>query len=103
MAQISINILHGSRSVGDDDRSRAEDAALAVLDTACVTVADAHGEFRRQWEALGTDEAADAGRSQDYDSLTGLAALWVEAERAADVALTQGWATPDGASCSIAA
>ena len=100
---LSINIRHGSRSVGDDDRSRAKDAALAVLDAAGVTPADAYTEFTRQWEALGSDEAADAGRSQDYDNLTGVARIWGEAERAADMALTAGWANPDGASCGISA
>jgi hypothetical protein len=103
MSQISINILHGNSSVGDDDRLRAEAAALASLAAAGITAAAAYAEFQRQWTALGTDEAADAGLCQDYDSLTGLAASWVDAERAADRALTLGWARPDGAACTIAA
>lgn len=100
---ISINILHGQSYVTTDDRQRAENAAYSVLDRAGVTAADAYAEFCRQWEQLGRDEAADAGIAQDYDNLTGLAALWVEAEQAADRALTDGWHNPEGAACGISA
>jgi hypothetical protein len=92
MTQININILHGNRSVGDDDRSRAKDAALKALESASVTVADAYAEFQRQWAEF-----------DDYGLMTGLAAVWIEAEQAADLALTAGWANPDGASCSLSA
>jgi len=98
---LSVNMIVGRAD--DDDKDRARQAAVAVLDAAGVTIQDAYAEFTRQWEALGTDEAADAGRYQDYDNLTGLARIWVEAERAADLALTAGWANPDGASCGISA
>lgn len=88
--QISLTILHGGASVGDDDRDRAEAAALAVLTQAGTTPRAAYTEFQHQWEAL-----------DDYDAMTGLAAVWIEAEKAADGALTEGWARPGGASCGI--
>lgn len=87
---ISINMISGRAD--QDDKDRAADAAVAVLDAAGVKAADAFAEYMRQWEELG-----------DVDGMTGLAALWVEAERAADLALTAGWARPDGASCSVTA
>jgi len=99
--QISINILHGSSSVQEDDRERAEAAALAVLESAGVTPTAAYAEFMRQWEWLGTEEAEAAGKCQDYDDVTGLAAVWVDAERKADIALTDGWHNENGASCTI--
>jgi hypothetical protein len=92
MTQINIKILHGNRSVSDDDRSRAKDAALKVLESASVTVADAYAEFQRQWAEF-----------DDYELMTGMAAVWIEAEQAADLALTAGWANPDGAFCSLSA
>jgi hypothetical protein len=99
---IQINVMYGNSSVGPDDEERARDAAARVLTDAGTTPAAAYAEFQRQWEALGADDAP-AGTCQDYDSLTGLAAVWIEAERAADHALTLGWARPDGASCGISA
>lgn len=99
--QISINIIHGR--VDEDDKHRAETAALAVIEKAGTTVAAAHAEFGRQWEWLGTEEAEAQGKGQDHDDLTGLALVWLDAERAADLALTEGWANPDGASCGISA
>lgn len=89
-SHIRIDILHGSASVTDEDRERAEAAALKVLGS--VEPATAYAEFQRQFEIL-----------DDYQGMTGLAALWVSAEKAADLALTLGWYSPDGASCSIAA
>jgi hypothetical protein len=94
---LSVNMLHGRAD--EDDKDRAAEAAVTVLDAAGVTIADAYAEFCRQWAAL--DE--DGGPGASYDHLTGLAAIWVEAERAADRALTQGWADPNGASCGISA
>lgn len=87
---ISVNMLYGRAD--DEDRERAATAAVAVLDAAGATISDAFAEFKRQWQDLDS-----------YDGMTGLAALWVEAERAADLALTQGWANPDGAACGISA
>jgi hypothetical protein len=88
--QICINILYGASSVTEEDRQRAECAALEVLDRAGVSSETAFAEFQRQWAEF-----------DDYENMTGHAALWVEAEKAADVALTQGWRDPSGSSCSI--
>ena len=88
--QISINIATGIGSVTDKDRQRAETAALAVLGE--IDPASAYAEFKRQWADLDS-----------YDGMTGLAALWGDADRAADVALTDEWHNPQGASCSISA
>jgi hypothetical protein len=87
---ISINLTHGTRDVGEDDRDRARDAALAVLFGRDIE--EAYREFQRQ-----------SAEFDDYDLLTGDAALWAQAERAADRALTEGWHNPDGAGCSISA
>lgn len=87
---VSVNVLYGRTD--EEDRDRAAAAAVSVLDAAGVTIADAYAEYQRQWDDLDST-----------DDMTGLAALWVEAERAADIALTDGWARPDGASCSLSA
>jgi hypothetical protein len=87
---ISINMISGRAD--DEDKDRAALAAVAVLDAAGVQAADAYAEYQRQWDALDS-----------HDDMTGLALVWVKAERAADLALTAGWARPDGASCSISA
>lgn len=101
MTRLSINILHGN--VKADDRERAQAAAAAFLAERNVTPSAAEAEFQRQWAWLETDEAAAQGKSQDYVCLEGLAAEWVEAEAAANIALTEGWHDPDGASCTISA
>ena len=92
--RISLEILHGSSCVGEDDRERAENAALEVLDNADVDPKVAYAEFQRQW-----------AKFEDYEALTeaftGLAKLWVDAENAADLALTEGWHNSAGAACSI--
>jgi hypothetical protein len=88
--QISINILHGSASVTDEDRERAEAAALKVL--GAVEPGAAYAEYQRQFEAL-----------DDENGMTGLAALWIAATKAADLALTEGWHNPNGAACSLSA
>jgi hypothetical protein len=103
MTMLTINILHGGSNVETDDRERAEAAALAVLAAAHVTPQTAYAEFLRQWSWLETDEAIEAGKCQCEDDLTGVAAIWAEAERAADLALTDGWENPDGAACWISA
>ena len=92
MTRIAIDILYGSSCVGDDDRARAEAAALSVLDAAGTTPAIAFAEFRRQWEEC-----------DGYDLLTGLGATWAAAEAAACRALTDGWHNPEGAACGISA
>lgn len=88
--RISLEILHGSQFVKDDDRERAENAALEVLDNADVDPKLAYAEFQRQW-----------AKFEDYEAFTGLAKLWVDAENAADIALTEGWHNSAGAACSI--
>lgn len=88
--QISVNICHGSAYVSNEDKDRAEAAALKVLGS--VEPETAYAEFQRQWDVL-----------DDCDRMTGLAKLWVEAGRAADVALTEGWRNPAGAYCEISA
>ena len=87
---LSVNMTAGRAD--DEDKDRAAAAAVAVLDAAGVTIADAYAEFQRQW-----------GDLDSYDGMTGLAAIWVEAEQAADLALTKGWANPDSASCGLSA
>lgn len=90
MSQISLTITHGLSSVRDDDRERATAAALAVLgDTDPAT---AYAEYQRQWIEIDS-----------HDGMTGLAARWVAAQEAADLALTQGWHNPAGAGCEISA
>ena len=89
-AHISITITHGSASVQDDDRDRAEAAALAALGDADPSAA--YAEYMRQFAEL-----------DGHDGMTGLAARWVAAQKAADVALTQGWHNPTGAGCEISA
>ena len=99
---ISLNIIYGAASVTDEDRERAIAAAYFVLDQHGITVPDAAGEFRAQWQYLGDENAIDV-RVQDYEHLTGAAKIWVEAEAAADRALTLGWHDPSGASCALTA
>lgn len=88
--QISLDITHGGSQVDDDDRERAETAALAVIAAVGATPKAAYAEFVRQM-----------GELDDYSALTGLALVWTEAESAADCALTEAWAQPGGASCTI--
>ena len=92
--QIRIEVIHGNRSVHEDDIDRAETAALQYLADHGETPESAHAEFKRQWTALEDS-------CQDYSYLTGAARIWVDAQSAADVALTDGWRDPGGASCCI--
>lgn len=87
---ISINMTWGRADA--EDKDRAADAAVAVLDAAGIKASDAYAEYQRQWDEL-----------DGMEGMTGLALVWIEAERAADLALTDGWADPNGASCSISA
>ncbi len=86
--QIRIEITHGNSSVQEDDLDRAEAAALEVLGNRDIEAV--YREFQRQWDVFDS-----------YDEMTGDAALWVEAEKAANVALTKGWHNPNGAGCGI--
>ena len=89
---VEIHFLSGNHEVTDDDRERAVAAAEAVFAKHGTTGNACSAAFMEWWET--TD-------NQDYDDSAGLAAVWVEAIRAADVALTLGWARPDGASCTL--
>ena len=91
MAYIGIEWNNGRPANGaDEDAARAAIAAEKVLDDAGVLYADAENEYRAQW--LEFDDEAP---------MTGLAKIWINARNAADIALTDGWANPDGASCMI--
>jgi hypothetical protein len=98
---LRIHLISGNAEVDDNDRFRAETAALRFLADAGISAEAAYAEFRRQWAYLETDEAVDRGLAQDYTHLTGWAVVWIEAEAAANTALTEGWGRPDGALCSI--
>ena len=88
--RISVEICFGNRDVTDDDIRRAEDAALTVLTGRDID--SVYAEFKRQWAEF-----------DDYSLLTGDARLWVDAERAANAALTEGWANPGNALCGLRA
>ena len=85
---ISVSLLYGRAD--DDDKDRAREAASDFLAARGISPAEACAEYRRQWEAYD-DEA----------KMHGMAAVWIEARQAADLALTDGWANPDGAACTI--
>jgi hypothetical protein len=88
MTTIQINICYGRATETDIARARhAAESTLAGLD-----IAAAQAEYERQWEERG-----------DADLLTDLAAMWRDAEMAANLALTDGWHNPDGAGCDIEA
>ncbi len=89
-SQMSSNICHGTASIIAEDKDRAEAAALTVL--AGVDPVAAYEEFQRQWIEL-----------DDTEAMTGDALLWVKAQEAADIALTEGWHNPAGAGCEISA
>lgn len=69
-----------SRHASEEDIRRAQAAAEAVLRAAGTTPAAAYAEYRAQMSALD-----DAGL------LIGLAAIWLYARTAADIALTETW------------
>lgn len=93
MNRISIEWISG-RPVGgaEDDEERAIAAAEAVLDAAGADYAEAEATYRIQWLEY-----------EDELKMTGLAALWIEAREAADIALTAGWNNPGAAYCDIRA
>lgn len=99
--QITINVLHGSASVQEDDRERAKAAALAVLSAyewragqpQVIDPAEAYAAYMRH---MIDDDYICSPRD------TILIAAWRAAEGAADRALTAGWHNPDGGACSIA-
>lgn len=90
-ARIAIDWVSGRPWAGaEDDEARAAAHAELVLDVADVDYRQAEAEYRRQW--LEFDDEAQ---------MTGVALKWIEAGKAADIALTEGWHNTEGASCSI--
>lgn len=87
---LRLEITHGAACVSEEDRNRAEHAAYASISAAGTTVAAAYAEFQRQW-----------AEHDDYALMTGLALAWVNAQKAADLALTEGWHNTEGAACTI--
>ena len=87
---ISISILYGVSAVTQDDMYRAEHAAQDYFIGHKVDGMAAQSEYKKQWDELDSE-----------DGMTGLALEFIAARTAADLALTQGWVSPDGASCSI--
>lgn len=91
--QISIEWISGRPDDGGaKDESRAEDAARAVFDKAGIDPMDAQAVYRDQWEEF-----------DDEKPMTGLALIWVDATKAANVALTSTWEIKNRAECSIEA
>lgn len=90
---ISVDVIYGSRSASDVDLDRARMAAATVLNRHGIRADDAYSDYQVQC----------AEYEDDMDKLTGAASAWREADVAADIALTAGWADPCGASCSISA
>jgi len=86
----SLSIVSGGQFANNEDRRRAKDAAAAVFASANALPLEAGAEYLQQLDA-------DIAR----DDMTGLARVWLDAEQAADLALTEGWADPDGASCVL--
>lgn len=85
---IQINVTHGRPDAADIARARhVAESVLAGIDHA-----SAAAEYERQMDERG-----------DADLLTDLAAVWHAASEAADRALTDGWADPDGAGCELEA
>lgn len=88
---IGIEWLHGRPHHGaGDDEARAEAAALAKLESLGVTPEAAHAAYKAQW--LEYD---------DESAMHGDALAWIAARQAADIAATEGWHNPEGASVSI--
>lgn len=87
---LAIIWTHGAPRDPAADEARAIAAAQAVLGDA--DPAEAHRAYEQQLAQLGCD-----------DGMTGLAELWRRAGAAADVALTDGWHDPEGASCTLVA
>ena len=105
MTRITIDaaVVEGAPSYSDADIDRAELAASEVLERAGAKAAEAEREFLRQWLYLESEDAEDAGLSQDYECLTGLAAVWAAAKTAAEQAITATWYRPGYVSCDITA
>jgi hypothetical protein len=81
---ISISVQgHHCSEVDDNDLQRAREAANAALTVAGVSASDAAAAYRSQWAEY-----------DDESKMHGAALAWIEAAKAADVAVTDGWANP---------
>lgn len=90
--RFEIEITMGSRFVSEDDIARAEQAAAEALATMGVLTAeqariaqDIYREILRSGQLLPDDN------------------IWLRATGAANIALTQGWRDPNGASAQLVA
>jgi hypothetical protein len=77
---IAPNGRHTSQ-VDAEDIGRARDAAEAVLAQRGVTAEAAYAAYQAQWLEF-----------DDEDPMTGDALAWIAAGKAADIAITAGWA-----------
>ena len=84
-----IKIIHNSSLVETDDVERAIAAAEDIFASYGTSAKAAFFEFEWQLKELG------------FDQLGGLAEAWVEAKKAAALALTEGWTNPGSISCEI--
>ena len=100
---IGIDWVFGRPSNGaDQEEERAIRAAEAVLDAFCwragqpepIDYIDAEAAYARHM----SDEVYNRSERD-----TKLIAAWEAAEKAANLALTDGWHNPNGAGCSIRA
>ena len=82
-----IQVYTGCGYAGHDDIARAKEAAKRVLGGLAI----------ESYTAYQEQHAADI----DEAEMTGLAALFVEATKAADQALTEGWHNPDADWCRL--
>ncbi len=77
------------------DEERALAAAQKFLDDVCQTlntdISAIYRSFVAQTESM----------ELFFDEIEGLGALWVAAQSIADIALTEGWSDPNGASCYL--
>lgn len=88
MTQINLETQGGTPREEDIDRAIA--AAESVLDAAGVNYELAYSDYLHKEKYVGNPD--------EYD---GPAALWLKAQSAADIALTQGWHDTEGAHCFI--
>ena len=84
-----IKIIHNSSLVEAADVERAIAAAEDIFASYGTSPKAAFSERDWQREELG------------FDQLGGLAEAWVEANKAAALALTDGWTNPGSISCEI--
>lgn len=94
---IKITVLTGRAVVSPEDIERASRAAAQFFLEAEVDPAVAWKDFTAQMAVLAKD--VPPNKMGDKEKLTGIAAIWRAAEKAANKALTEGWMRPDGASC----